>query len=176
MDIYEAIKKRRSIRKYISKPVEEEKLKRVLEAGRLAPSGKNVQAWKFIITRDVGLKDKLIEACKGQKFMKEADAIITVCVNEEEVYQYHGNYMTSFAVDGAIALQQMMLAATAEGLGTCWIGAFYEKDVKKILDIPAPYRVIGLTPLGYPAERGRDRGRKPLKEIVYNEKWGNSYN
>lgn len=61
------LKKRRSIRKYISKPVEEEKLKRVLEAGRLAPSGKNVQAWKFIITRDVGLKDKLIEACKGQK-------------------------------------------------------------------------------------------------------------
>ncbi|MFW5991994.1 MAG: nitroreductase family protein [Halanaerobiaceae bacterium] len=172
MDIYEAIKKRRSIRNYLPDEIEEDKLKRVLEAGRLAPSGKNAQAWRFIVTGDKNIKRLLVDACKGQKFIADADKIITVCVDETSVYQDHGGYMTSFAVDGAIAMQQMMLAATAEGLGTCWIGAFYEEQVKDILKVPDPYRVIGLTPLGYPAKPGKDRGRKSLSELVYNEKWG----
>ena len=174
MDVYKAMKERRSIRSYKSDEVEDKKLKKVLEAGRVAPSGKNAQGWKFIVTRGEELKNKLVDACKGQKFIAEGDYIITVCVNEDEVYQKHGSFMTSFPMDGSIALQQMMLAATAEGLGTCWIGAFKEDDVKKTLNIPDPYRVVGLTPLGYAAEEGRDRGRKPLDEIVFQEKWGNS--
>ncbi len=172
MDIYEAIKVRRSIRNYKPQNVEKEKLDRILEAGRLAPSAKNSQAWKFIITDDADIKESLVEACRGQKFIAEADKIITVCVDENGTFQKQGNYMSAFAVDGAIALQHMILAATAEGLGTCWIGAFFEDKVKEVLEIPDPYRVVGLTTLGYPAGSGRDRGRKPLTEIVFQEKWG----
>lgn len=171
LDLYEVIEKRRSIRSYLPRQVEDDQLKRVLNAGRLAPSGKNAQAWKFIVTRKPELKQALVEACKGQRFIAEADCIITVCVDETEVYQKHGGYTTSFMADGAIAMQQMMLAATAEGLGTCWIGAFLEDKVRKVLGVPEPYRIIGLTPLGYPRETGRDRGRKPLEEIVLWETW-----
>ncbi len=173
MDIYELIKKRKSIRSYKSRKVEKEKLERVLQAGRLAPSAKNIQAWKFIVTGSSEIKGALVKACKGQKFISEADKVITVCVDEDASYQEQGNYMSSFAIDGAIALQQMMLAATEEGLGTCWIGAFYEDKVKKLLNIPDPYRVIGLSPLGYPESSGKDRERKALSEVVYYEKWGN---
>lgn len=171
MDIYECIKKRSSIRNYQSKKVEEDKLERILEAGRLAPSSKNNQNWKFIVTRKESLKEELVEACRGQKFIGQADCVITICVDETGVYQHHGDYMTSFAIDGAIALQQMMLAATEEGLGTCWIGAFIEGKVKKVLNVPEPYRVIGLSPLGYPAANGQDRGRKSLNEVVCRETW-----
>ncbi|MFW5986574.1 MAG: nitroreductase family protein, partial [Halanaerobiales bacterium] len=151
--------------------VEEDKLERVLNAGRLAPSGKNVQGWKFIVTRDEELKQKLVKACSNQKFVGEADCVITVCVDETKVYQYHGDYMTSFAVDGAIAMDHMMLAAAAEGLGTCWIGAYIEDEVREVLNVPQPYRIIGLTPLGYPNGSGKDRGRKPLEDIVFWETW-----
>ncbi len=172
MDIYELIEKRKSVRQYSSDKVEGDKLERVLNAGRLAPSGKNIQAWKFIVTRDSDLKERLVEACKGQKHVGQADCVITVCVDETEVYQGHGNYMTSFAVDGAVAMEHMMLAATEEGLGTCWIGAFYEDKVREVLEVPEPYRIVGLTPLGYPAVEPKPRGRKSLDEIVYQEKWG----
>ncbi len=171
MNIYDVIAQRRSIRKYEDRRIEEDKLKRVLNAARLAPSGKNVQAWKFLVVRDQKLKEQLVPACKGQKFMAQADAAIAVAVNEEEVYQGHGNYMTSFAVDGAIALDHLTLAATSEGLGTCWIGAFDEDQVREILEVPWPYRIVALTPLGYPAQEGRDRGRKSLEEVVIYDKW-----
>lgn len=171
MDIYECIKKRSSIRSYQSKKVEDDKLERILEAGRLAPSSKNNQHWKFIVTRKESLKEQLVEACKGQKFVGEADCVIAICVDESGVYQHHGGYMTSFAIDGAIALQHMILAATEEGLGTCWIGAYIEDKVKEVLKVPDNYRVIGLSPLGYPAGNGKDRGRKPLSDIVAWETW-----
>ncbi len=171
MNIYDLIARRRSIRKFEQKEIEREKLERVLNAARLAPSGKNVQAWKFIVIRDQELKEKLVEACKGQKFMAEADVAVAVAVNEEEVYQGHGNYMTSFAVDGAIALDHLILAATHEGLGTCWIGAFDEEKVRKIVKVPKPYRIVALTPLGYPAQDGRDRGRKTMEEVVVYDQW-----
>jgi len=174
MDIYEAIKARKSIRSYKSQNVEEEKLNRILEAGRMAPSAKNSQAWKFIVTGDADVKQSLVEACQGQKFIVKADKIITVCVDENGTFQKQGNYMNAFAVDGAIALQHMILAATAEGLGTCWIGAFYEDKVKEVLEIPDFYRVVGLTPLGYPAGSGKNRVRKLLSEIVFQEKWGSN--
>jgi len=165
-DIYDVIANRRSIRKYENKKVEEDKLERVLNAARLAPSGKNAQAWKFIVIREQERKEELVEACKGQKFLGEADAVIAVAVNEEEVYQKQGNYMTAFSIDGAIALDHLILAAYAEGLGTCWIGAFYEDQVREILKVPRPYRVVALTPLGYPAKEGKFPGRKDLNEVV----------
>lgn len=171
MDVYEAIAKRRSIRAYTEEMIDEEKLQRVLNAARLAPSGKNAQAWRFIVVDDGDLKERLVDACRGQIFLAQAHKVIVICVDETLVYQKHGDYMTSFAADGSVAMDHLMLAATAEGLGTCWIGAFSEEEVREILEIPLPYRVVGLTPLGYPAREGTDRGRKPLEEIISYNGW-----
>jgi nitroreductase len=92
--------------------------------------------------------------------------LIVACALEEEAYGKMGGYMSSFPVDIGIAMEHLILAATEKGLGTCWIGAFNEKLVKDVLDIPDNVRVVALTPLGYPAEEGRLRGRKSLSEIV----------
>lgn len=171
MEFYQVVQERRSIRSYLPTKVADDKLVRVLTAGQLAPSGKNAQAWKFIVSREAELKAALVGACKGQKFIAEADIVLTVCVDQTACYQDHGAYMTSFAVDGAIAMQQMMLAAVVEELGTCWIGAFSEEGVRELLNVPEPYRIIGLTPLGYPANAGKDRGRKELAQLIKWEKW-----
>jgi nitroreductase len=176
MELFEVIKKRRSIREYESKRVEDEKLKKILnEAARLAPSAKNIQPWKIIVVEDDNLKQKLVEAAKGQKFLAQAYYVLVVCVNEKECYQEHGDYMSSFAVDGAILMDHLILAATDLGLGSCWIAKFNEEKVKDSLNIPTDYRVIALTPLGYPAEKGKDKGRKPLSEIVYKNTWGEKF-
>ncbi|OQX53982.1 MAG: nitroreductase [Candidatus Aminicenantes bacterium 4484_214] len=166
MEVLEAIRKRRSIRKYKGDPLPEDTFHRILEAGRLAPSGKNFQPWKFIVVRDERIKRQLAEASARQYFIAEAPIIIVACGFPEQSYARLGRYMSSWAVDVAIALQQMMLQATAEGVGTCWIGAFEEQEVKKILQVPEEVRVLGLTPLGYPAEDPPARPRKPLEQII----------
>ncbi len=171
MDIYEAINERTSVRSYISEPVEEEKLKRILDAARLAPSGKNGQPWTFIIVRDEETRKKLVPACKGQEFIAQAPVVIVACGREELAYKKMGGYWNSLPVDIGIALEHLMLAAAAEGLGTCWIGAFYEEEVKKLLSIPEDVKVVALTPVGYPAGEKQRRPRKSLEEVVMYEKW-----
>ena len=169
MNIYAAIKKRHSIRKYKPDPVPEDKLNRIMEAVRLAPSGKNGQPWRFILVRDASTKTALVPACKGQGFIAQADLVIVACANEGESYQNQGGYMKSWPLDIAIALDHLMLAAAAEGLGACWIGAFIEPGIKKILSIPDDLRVVGLTPLGWPDEDPKPKPRKPLNEIMFFE-------
>ena len=171
MDIYEAIKQRTSVRAYSSKPVEEEKLLRILDAARLAPSGKNGQPWIFIVVRDEQMRKKLVPACKEQEFIAQAPVVIVACGREELAYKRMGGYWNSLPVDIGIALEHLMLAATAEGLGTCWIGAFFEEEVKKLLSIPDDVKVVALTPVGYPAGEKKWRPRKSLEEIVMYEKW-----
>jgi len=173
VELYEVIKKRRSIRKYQYREVEDEKLQKVLDAAHLAPSAKNIQPWKVIVVEDKELREELAKAAYGQEYLSQAPCVIVMCVNENECYQQHGDYMTSFAVDGAIFIDHLTLAACAEGLGTCWIAKFNEMEVKKLLNIPDAYRVVVMTPLGYPAEEGKDKGRKPLSEILYKNTWGN---
>lgn len=175
MDIFEVIKNRRSIREYKSRLIESEKLEKLLEIAHLAPSAKNRQPWKIILVDDDVLKGKLVDAAKGQDFLSQAPYILVICVNQKECYQEHGDYMTSFAVDGAIFIDHLTLVAKALGLGTCWIAKFNEREVKEPLNIPDDYRVVILTPLGYPAEKGKDRGRKPLSEILYKNLWGESF-
>ncbi|MFW6137453.1 MAG: nitroreductase family protein [Candidatus Aminicenantaceae bacterium] len=166
MSVLEVIKKRHSIRKYKADPVPKDKFHRVMEAARLAPSGKNFQPWKFIVVQDNELKRKLAEASRGQKFIAEAPIVITACGYPDRSYQKQGNYMTSWTIDVAVAVEHLMLQACEEGLGTCWIGAFDEPQVKTVLDIPEHVRVLGLTPLGYPDQEPRDRGRKSLGEVI----------
>ncbi|OIP63646.1 MAG: nitroreductase [Nitrospirae bacterium CG_4_9_14_3_um_filter_53_35] len=173
MELYEAIQKRRSIRKFKDKKIPQEVLERVLNAARLAPSAVNLQPWKFMVIRDPGTQKALVECTRGAKHLHlgMGDASIVACGNEEECYQRQGDYMKTFAIDVSIALDHMMLAAASEGLGTCWIGAFNEKKVKALLNIPDPWRVVGMTPIGYPNETPEFNGRKSLNEIVCYERW-----
>jgi nitroreductase len=166
MDFYDVIRKRKSVRKYKSEPIPDEVLNRVLEAGRIAPSAKNIQPWHFIIIKDKRIKRKVAEASRGQYWMADADMILCGCALEKIAWGRMGGYMSSFAVDLAIALDHIILASANEGLGTCWIGAFDEKAVKGILSVPDDVKIVALTPIGYPAEEPKDRGRKNLKEIV----------
>jgi nitroreductase len=172
MDLYEAIKTRTSVRGYRSTPVEDDKLSRILEAARLAPSGKNGQPWTFIIVKDHEIRAKLVGACKGQAFIGEAPVVVAVCGCEELAYQKMGGYWNSLPVDIGIALEHLMLAAAAEGLGTCWIGAFIEREVREILAVPEEVKIVALTPVGYPKGERVARPRKSLDEIVMHERWG----
>ncbi|GAI19161.1 unnamed protein product [marine sediment metagenome] len=166
MKVLDVIQKRQSVRKYKEDPIPEKALMRVLEAARLAPSGKNFQPWKFIIVKDKALKEKLAQASAGQFFMAEAPIIIVGCGFPDNCYAHMGRYMKSWSVDVTIALEHLMLQAQEEGLGTCWIGSFEEEEVKAILNIPEDVKVLALTPLGYPDEIPRFRGRKSLDEII----------
>lgn len=172
MSVLEVIRNRRSTRKYKSDPVSEEAFMKVMEAARLAPSGKNFQPWHFVIVKDKALKEKLAVASSHQFFIAEAPIIIVACAFPENSYARMGRYMKSWSVDVAVAIDHLMLQAEEEGLGTCWIGSFEEDKVKSLLEVPENVRVLALIPLGYQDEKPQDRGRKTLEEIVSYEKFG----
>lgn len=169
MEIIEAIRSRRSIRKYQERAIEPERLIRVLDAGRIAPSAKNLQDWKFIVVRDGEKRRRLAEAAMGQAQVAAAPVVIAACATKPDNIMPCGQLC--YPIDLAIALDHMSLAAVAEGLGTCWIGAFYEDRVKEILGIPAGVRVTSMLTLGYPAESPAARPRKRQEEIVAYDGW-----
>jgi len=171
MDVLKAIQSRRSIRAYDSHEVEEDKLMRVLESGRLSPSAGNRQERRFIIIRDANTRKLLCEAAGNQRFVAEAPVVIAACSVEKEYVMSCGQL--AYPIDTAIAVDHMTLQAVEEGLGTCWIGAFDEKKVKEILQIPDDVRVVSLLPLGYPSTAPQSKPRKSLDEIVLWEKWSN---
>jgi nitroreductase len=170
MNVMEAIRKRKSVRKYLNKKVEEDKLFAVLEAGRLAPSASNRQEWRFIIVRDQSSKKKLAEAANNQSFIAEASIVIAACAETDEHVMSCGQ--ACYPIDVAIALDHITLAATELGLGTCWIGAFDEKKVKQILEIPSEVRVVALMPLGYPYDSSVvNKNRLSISEISKYEQY-----
>ena len=170
MNVHEAIEQRFSVRSYDAKPVEEEKLQRVLEAARLAPSAGNRQEWRFLVVRNPATRKQLSNAAMGQKFVAEAPVVIACCAETD-------NHMMAceqlcYPIDVAIAVDHVTLCAAADGLGSCWIGAFDEAEAKEILDIPPHIRVVALLPVGYPEDPSQvEKNRLPLKEIVKYEKW-----
>ncbi len=169
MDVFEAIRTRRSVRSYEAKQVEPEKLEQVLDAGRLAPSARNLQQWRFVVVREEGLRIKLSEAAHGQRFVAEAPVVIVACAVSTEHIMPCG--IPSHLIDVAIAVDHMTLAARGLGLGTCWIGAFDPEGVKQVLGIPTEAAVVGLLPLGYPLGWPQASARKPLSEIVCYDAW-----
>ena len=169
MDVYKAILSRRSIRAYESRDIEEDKLDRVLEAGRLSPSAGNRQERRFVVIKDAGKRKALSEAANGQIFVAQAPVVIAACSVESEYVMSCGQL--AYPIDTAIAVDHMTLQAVEEGLGTCWIGAFDEKKVKEILNIPGNVRVVALLPLGYPRAVPKPTARKSFSEIVMREKW-----
>jgi nitroreductase len=164
MDVFEAIQKRRSIRLFVRRAIEPEKLQRVLEAGRLAPSARNMQNWRFISVHDQNLRNKLMDASKTQYFVGQAPAVIVGCGTMTDYVMSCGQH--AYSINVAIAMTQMMLQAVEEGLGTCWVGAFDEEKVKELLSIPEDTRVVGLLPIGYPGEKPDARTRNPYEEVI----------
>ena len=169
MDVFECIESRRSVRSYQDRPVEEEKVQRVLEAGRRAPSANNRQNWKFIVVRDPDMRRELARAAHGQTFVAEAPVVIVPCATQTEYVMACGH--PSHLVDLAIVIDHMTLAARAQGLGTCWIGSFDQDEAKKLLGVPDSAAVIELLPLGYPAAWPSPTSRKPLQDVVCHERW-----
>ena len=169
MNVFKAIKNRRSIRKYKTTDIEDEKLEKILEAARIAPSASNRQEWKFILVKDQEKRAELVDAAHGQKFVEQAPVTIVACSTESERIMPCGQH--AYTVDLSIAVSFMILEATELGLGTCWLGAFNENEVKKILDIPEEIRVPAMFTVGYADEDPAPRPRKELNKIVCYERY-----
>jgi nitroreductase len=174
MEIFEAIRGRRSVRAFSEKHVPNDTLSEVIEAAGWAPSAHNQQPWEIIITRDKIKQAQLAEGHRFARFLPNADVVIAVCCelkmrktdSEEPGLQY-------FEVqDTAAAIQNLLLAAHGKGLGTCWVGDFSEESVKEIFEIPNHYCVMALIALGYPAQVEREGpDRRPMSEWVHWEKF-----
>lgn len=172
MDLFEAIAIRRSIRQYTDASVSEEILMKILEAARLAPSWKNKQCWRYIVVKDAARRQALGEAVgmnPSETAYQAAPYVIVLCALPEDSGNRAGK--PYYMADCGISMQQLVLAAHALGLGTCWVGAFEEDTVRQLLEIPPEMRVVALTPLGVPAESPAARPRKPMEEIVSFETW-----
>lgn len=166
MDVLEAIKTRRSIRKYRKEKVPDDHVEKILEAGRWAPSASNTQPWNFIVLKDDKLKKDVAKSTTFGRFLAEAPLGICVVVDPRK--------STHPVEDGAIATQNMLLAAHSLGLGACWIGSYgstYEDEVKEILKIPREKRLLSIISIGFPTESPRST-RKKLDELVFTDHYG----
>ena len=169
MNVMQAIQTRRSIRSYKDQPVEPEKLQQVLEAARLAPSASNNQDWKFIVVQDQQTRKALVSVCHNQKFVGQAPVVIAACSTNPQRTMASGQ--PAAAVDLAIAVDHMTLAAVELGLGTCWIGAFDAPAAAKLLGLPADAVVVHILPLGYPASSPPAHKAKPASEVICQDTW-----
>jgi nitroreductase len=172
LDVKEAIETRRSVRAYHPDPVPEDVLRRILEAGRLAPSAVNRQPWHFVVVREQKMRTELSKTAIFGRFIKEAPVAVVACGDTKAS-------PTWYVVDVAIALEQMVLMATAEGIGTCWIGSMNKDQVRKLLSIPERWDVVAIITMGYPREKislgswlVRSEKRKGISEIVSGEVFG----
>ena len=166
MNVLEAIQGRRSIRKYKEDPLSEEQVMQILEAGRWAPSRGNSQPWKFIVLKNAQGRVALAEVIPTGKFLAEAPLGVAVVV-----YPKASKHPEQ---EGAAAIQNMLLAAHALGLGTCWIsvhGTDCEEKAKQVLQIPDDEWLLSVISIGHPAE-APEKGRKRLDEITFTDKYG----
>ncbi len=179
MDLMEAIKGRRSIRKYKADPVAEETLQKVLEAVKWAPSWANTQCWEVIVVKDPKVKSELATALsKGNpafSSMTDAPIVLVLCGKRGISGFYKGQAATVkgdwLMFDTGIAMQSLCLTAHSLGLGTVVVGLFDHKKVEEILGVPQNVEVVAMTPLGYPASEGAIPRRKEIAEFVHYEKY-----
>ncbi|MEM2885848.1 MAG: nitroreductase family protein [Thermoproteota archaeon] len=157
MPILDAIFGRRSVRRYKKKPVPRKVLRNVLEAGRLAPTANNAQPWHFIVVTDPEVKRALSRG-RWNKFIEDSAFTVVGCGERASRWS---------TIDVAIALENMVIAAEAQGVGSCWVGDFKEGQVRKLLGIPGNLKVVCLVSFGYPDEKPRAPNKKSLEEIVH---------
>jgi len=165
MSIYNLIERRRSIRRYKGDPVPEEVLRRILGSARVAPSACNNQPWHFFVVRDAATRQGLFPSA-GQAWIAAAPVVLVACSRPEEAWVRRYDGKCHADVDVAIAMEHVMLAATEEGLGTCWIGAFDPDRFRSVLRLPPELAPVAATPLGHPDAEPGPFSRKSLDEIV----------
>ena len=153
-DILKTIKERRSIRKFQKKEISEEVIDKLIEALIWAPSAGNLQSRKFYFVFNQGVKEKLAEAALGQDFISETPLVVIGCADNRITLRYGERGENLYAVcDVSVSIQNMMILAHNEGLGTCWVGTFDENEVAKILNLPKTLWPVVIVPVGYPAEK-----------------------
>lgn len=168
MDFSQVLKIRRSVRIYEEQPIESKKLEKVLEAAQAAPSAGNLQAYKIFVVQTLEKKTALAEAALGQRFIAQAPVVLVFCAYPQESARKYGKRGKSLYAlqDATIACAYAQLKATDLGLGSCWVGAFDEKEVREILKAGKDLQPIAILPLGYPAETPYPTPRKSLKLLV----------
>jgi len=171
MDHFEAITNRRSIRKYKKQNLSQAIVEKLLESARLTPSAGNVQPWEFVVASTQKTKMKLSQGAFGQKSLQDASVVIVVCVDEKRAAESYGaRGKTLYCIqDTAAAVENILLTACSLGLGSCWIGAFKEDEIRKVINAPKDMRPVALIPVGYPNEAPEARPRRPITEIMHNE-------
>lgn len=173
MGFMDLVKLRKSVRAYVpGQEIDAKTLNKILDAARFAPSAKNIQDWKFIVVRDKNTLSEFVPVCKDQKFVSQAAAIIVGCSDYTDYIMTCGQ--PAYTVNLAIALEHMALMAAELGVGSCWLGAFYEDKVKEMLGVPANVRVVNMLALGYPAQdlsKIVTTTRKDVDEMVCYDRW-----
>ncbi|TFG71698.1 MAG: nitroreductase [Anaerolineales bacterium] len=170
MDIFEAIQHRYSIRAYKSEPVEDAKLQQILEAARLAPTASNRQPFHVIVIHTAG-KEAELKRIYAPKWFSDAPLVLCVCGTPSEAWVRRNDGKSYCYVDAAIVMDHMILAATALGLGTCWIAAFNPDEARTVLNLPSGVEPVVFTPLGYAADTLGEKRRKEIKAVVKYEHW-----
>lgn len=175
MDILEIIKTRRNIKEFLPKFVDWDKISKILDAGRHAPSCGNLQNWKFVVVVETDLKKQLAEAALQQYEIINAGVLIVVCAEPEKAERYYGERGRGlYSIQNcAAAIQNMLLEAHSLGLGGRWIGALEEQMVKRFLSIPGEVRVQAIIAVGYPKEIPEKPPKMPLESLVYFNSWRN---
>lgn len=170
MDVFEAIKSRRSIRAFSDKEVTTDQIEKILDAGRSAPSAGNLQARDFFVISDTETKNELARAALDQMFIAQAPVVIVVCSNLERVGPYGQRGIDLYCLqDAAASVQNMLLIIHSMGLASCWIGAFNEDEASSALQLPGHLRPVAILPIGAPGESGKER-RKRDDDVHWLEK------
>jgi nitroreductase len=177
MNVFQCIFKRRSIRKFEKKEIDDKLIGLMLYAATHAPSAGNTQEWEFVVVKDKEQKKKLAIAALHQDFIAQAPVVIVVCADLEKISLRYGKRGESlyFAQDTAAAIQNILLSAHALGLGSCWVGAFDEESVKDILKLPENLRPLAILPIGYAAEEPEMPKRIPFENLTYLDFYGKKY-
>jgi len=168
MTLLDVIAKRYSCRDYRDRDIEPDKLDKLFEAARLAPSAKNLQDWRFVLVREKQIKQQVAECTNRPEIFGKAPLIIVACSNSDEIMRC-GQHVGP--IDVAIALEHIALTAVELGLATCWIGSFDTPKVRRLLDIPPAVAIIELMVVGYPANGRRRTTREPIGNILCYDKW-----
>jgi nitroreductase len=178
MDFQETIRAQRPCSQFLPRPVPDEKLRAMLSAARLAPSQGNLQPWRFVVVMDDEHKRKLAQACPRGRPVAEAPVVVVAFSVEEDIPVTVGGYISAYPLDVAVAVHQLRLAATAEGLASSWIVDFHEDKVRAVLGVPEGIHPIAIIPIGFAADGvagnngsgANGDGRKSPNEIIaYNE-------
>lgn len=164
MDAIEALKTRRSVRTFKSDPVPREIIEDIIDCARMAPTAMNMQPWEFVVVTDAEMRERIADITDYGKFIAEAPVCIAVFCKDVKYY----------LEDGSAATENILIAARAHGLGSCWVAGDkkpYASDIAKMLNVPGNYKLISLIAIGYPAQEPKAISKRPLAEVLHWERF-----